>query len=165
MRPIPAPPAALLATLLFVAACASDPTPSPAPRPGEAPPTVTAPQPAPGRVLGALPAEVTLALGDTTTLDGGALTVRFVDVVSDSRCPAAAHCVRAGEAEVDVELRTGGETATLRLGTPSPTTRVADGALGYAVELVDLHPVPRTTQPLDEGEYRLRLHVARLEER
>lgn len=43
-----------------------------------------------------------LTLGETVTRDGH--TVRFVEVVEDSRCPEGVQCVRAGRAQIRVEV-------------------------------------------------------------
>lgn len=43
-----------------------------------------------------------LPLGQTATRDGH--TVRFAEIVEDSRCPTGVQCVRAGEARIRLEI-------------------------------------------------------------
>ena len=105
----------------------------------EATPTETTPA---GPLAGP-PAEgdtLRLALGETA--ERGGHTVRFAEVVEDSRCPQGAQCVTAGRARVRVEVD--GEPAVLSVpharmaGDEASTVR--RGAL--AVTAVDLEPAP-----------------------
>ncbi len=70
------------------------------------------------------------------------LTITFVRIVADSRCPANVQCVWEGNAEV--ELRIAGKSATaavMKLNTNSRFAREA-AYLGYLVRLVELAPCP-----------------------
>jgi hypothetical protein len=86
-----------------------------------------------------------------TELDG---TVRFVEVVSDSRCPSNALilCVWEGEGVVAVETTpTVGETRTDTLRTQITFRTVELG--DWVLELQDLAPYPETTEPIPVSEY------------
>ena len=48
-----------------------------------------------------------LALGETTTIAATAVSVRFVEVLGDSRCPVDAACILGGNAIVSVEASPG----------------------------------------------------------
>ena len=89
--------------------------------------------------------EATVALGGTTSLDG--LSVTFASVVTDSRCPADAECVWAGEAIVSVAL---GEVAR-DLRVVDPETRSEEGVrIGDRIVFaVALTPEPRVSAPVD----------------
>jgi hypothetical protein len=52
----------------------------------------------------------------------GDFEIRFVEVMSDSRCPKNVNCVRAGEAKVIVEVFREGEFVEKQLVEITPTT-------------------------------------------
>ena len=101
--------------------------------------------------------EIVLAQGQTTQV-GGDVTVGFVEVIGDSRCPINASCIQGGDAIVRITVagtRGRGER-DLHTGTLAPVTFE-----DIELRLVDLHPYPfggRTTDPAD---YRATLHVKR----
>ena len=87
-----------------------------------------------------------LALGETVAIAGGGTTVRFAELLEDSRCPRGVVCVQAGRARVRLDVGDGGRT--LELSTEPPASRGASG--GVELELRDVHPAPvagRTTPP------------------
>lgn len=101
--------------------------------------------------------EIVLAQGQLADLGDG-VTVTFVGVLGDSRCPINATCIQGGDAIVRITVnasRRNGER-DLHTGTLAPVTFE-----DLEVRLVDLHPYPfggRTTDPAD---YRATLHVKR----
>jgi hypothetical protein len=124
-----------LAALALVAACVTAPPPS------------------------ALEGDLRLALGRTATVGPDGLTVRFVSVVDDSRCPMDVQCVRAGEAKVQLGLRAPGtRDDAVILATEGGQPRVASFA-GYDIHLVALDPPRRTDVP--NPAYRVTLRVSR----
>jgi hypothetical protein len=91
--------------------------------------------------------EFQLAPAQTIAVGRDGLTVRFIGVTEDSRCPANVQCIRAGEARVQLELRfPGNEPDEVILATEGAQPRHA--SLGpYDVQLVRLDPTPRTDVP------------------
>ena len=88
-----------------------------------------------------------LAPGETATVAGTRLTVRFAEVVSDSRCPMGVQCIRAGEARVRFELRgAGASPEAVVLATQGAEPRQASYD-AYDVHLVSLEPPRRTDVP------------------
>ncbi|MCI5222765.1 MAG: hypothetical protein D3924_08870 [Candidatus Electrothrix sp. AR4] len=79
------------------------------------------------------------------------LTVRFVSVTSDSRCPTGVQCAWAGNAEVELEL-TGSATETVRLNTGAqfPRTELYQG---YSITLLELKPYPTEGRRIDASSY------------
>lgn len=98
-----------------------------------------------------------LALGEGEEGSLDDLVVRFVRVAGDSRCPEDVECVWEGNAEIEVEVRKGGEAVTLELNTSSGFATRAT-AFGHAFELVELHPYPKTAAD-ESGVYRATLRV------
>ena len=76
----------------------------------------------------------------------GGLSIRFAQVVEDSRCPLGVQCIRAGEAKIQLALRAGGERRTVVLATEGAQPRETDFA-GYEVRLVTLDPPRRQNDP------------------
>ena len=98
--------------------------------------------------------EFTLKPGTGGQIEGTDLRVVFQGVVSDSRCPADATCVQAGDAVV--ELRVG--TALVQLRSSSAPEQVVGI---YRVRLTRVEPYPATSQPIAPGDYRATLIVTR----
>ncbi len=95
------------------------------------------------------PAEPNVPLGETFVLTPGEATqvadglflVGFDAVLEDSRCPANANCVWAGEVKVQVSVD--GQLLTLTLGASTDTgENTADLGNGYLLTLLDVQPYP-----------------------
>ena len=84
------------------------------------------------------------ALGERVYVDGPAVTP--LEVLEDSRCPEAVHCVWAGRFRLlaTIHLGSGDHKRELELGKP---VQIADGAL----ELVEVNPGrgEKLTSPAD----------------
>jgi hypothetical protein len=103
--------------------------------------------------------EITLAPGQTATVGGAAIAVRFEGVSGDSRCPADALCILGGDAAVRIQVVPATGTAqayTLHTGDMRPVTH---GDLTIA--LVQLAPYPFSATPIDPADYRATLRVTR----
>jgi hypothetical protein len=104
----------------------------------------------------------TLAPGESALVQGqGALTLRFLRVVQDNRCPGDATCITAGEAVLAFEAVQG---PSLPVTTPLELKTTPSGQVGmvnaYRVELVSVAPYPFASKgPIQAAEYRATLHV------
>jgi hypothetical protein len=85
----------------------------------------------------------TAALGETANLEG--VTVRPLDVIEDSRCPALVRCVWAGRVRIRAEI-SGTGTRELTLGEPAAVR-------GGTVTLVDVRPGKRTPDAISPRDY------------
>ncbi|HYJ80059.1 MAG TPA: hypothetical protein VEW03_10680 [Longimicrobiaceae bacterium] len=120
----------LLLPLAVVAATAA------CPRPLATPPSVHA----------AAGQEFALAPGQTAAIEGEPLSVAFLRVAEDSRCPRDVVCIRAGEAEVELELRIAPDRVeNAVLNTTEEPRSTSFGP--YTVHLVRLDPVPAQSGP------------------
>lgn len=89
----------------------------------------------------------------------GNLTVKFVAVTEDSRCPSNVVCVWSGVAKVKVQLRRNGKTAEFELNTNQlDKPAVLDG---YSVKLVSVAPYPKTSAPITRADYVANFAVAK----
>lgn len=92
-----------------------------------------------------------LALGETAEV-GDAYRVRFDRVSEDSRCPADARCVQAGNAAAAFGVESERGSATLTLHTDRAPRSAA--AMGGELTLMDLAPLPATGVEPDSADYR-----------
>jgi hypothetical protein len=97
----------------------------------------------------------TLRIGQTAALAGTSLTVRLQAVPADSRCPADVQCVWSGNARVD--LRAAGAGVSLNTHEEPRAATVGE----YRIELIDLAPLPKSTESIAPASYAATLRVTR----
>ena len=102
--------------------------------------------------------EFEVAPGDTARIENTTHGIRFVGVISDSRCPTDVVCIQAGDAIVRIQIlpSAGGESFDLHTSDGRPVT---DGRL--TVSLVRLVPLPVSTRTIAPEEYRVTLRASR----
>jgi len=126
--------AALLAGLALTGCVTASPPDSPAVGPG---------------------ASVTLGVGEAASIQGAPVSVRFVAVIEDSRCPTDTTCVWAGEVKVQIEILERARDARaveLKLNESA-------NAGGRAVTLVQVEPQPRSNVRIAANGYRATLKI------
>jgi hypothetical protein len=100
-----------------------------------------------------------LAPGERARVTGADVSIQFMGVQGDSRCPADAICIQGGDAIVRVEVlpsRGGASAYDLHTAKSEP---VRHGDLSIA--LVELTPYPFASRPTQPGAYRATLRVTR----
>ena len=108
----------------------------------------------------ALDKPFTLKLGAAESIDGDGLRIQFERVVSDSRCPKGAQCIRAGEAVIQIAVTRGSTKESYDLKTmPPDASRVEIDR--YRVTLVAVEPEPTLESPPPQGDYTATLTVTR----
>jgi hypothetical protein len=100
-----------------------------------------------------------LGPGQSARVSGADVSVRFMGVQGDSRCPADAVCIQGGDAIVRVEVltSTGGATTYDLHTANSQPARHGD----VSIALVELTPYPFASRPTQPGAYRATLRVTR----
>lgn len=89
------------------------------------------------------------------------VTVTFASLLNDSRCPADVTCVWEGDAEILIQMRqAGAEVTELKLHTNQRFTQ-AEKYRQYVIQLVALHPYPRTDRKGQPSDYVATLLVKR----
>ena len=107
-----------------------------------------------------LESEFTLSPGEVAQIQGTSLRLQFVRVTGDSRCPADAVCVWAGDAIVIARVFDGSASSDYELHT-------GDAPRGFAVhgdvriELRQLQPYPFSSRTIDPSDYRATLVAQR----
>lgn len=89
------------------------------------------------------------------------LSVKFVELVEDSRCPKDVDCVWAGNARIKIEVkRSGSQKEIIELNTNiNDKSARYDGLL---IELVDLTPKPASNVRINRNGYVATIAVSRL---
>jgi hypothetical protein len=98
--------------------------------------------------------EFTLRIGETTTIEGADLEIRFLAVSEDSRCPANALilCVWIGDGAAVIETETGaGDVSRDTLHTTLDPKAVDRGPV--RLTLVQLDPYPEDVGAIPAEEY------------
>jgi hypothetical protein len=102
--------------------------------------------------------EFTLGVGQSATLKGEDLTITFVEVITDSRCPSDAICIWLGEASCLAEFTDDSETRRKVLTQPGLSAPVTTGYARYEITF-DLLPYPTADKPIKAEDYRLHLTI------
>ena len=109
---------------------------------------------------GPIDQQVTLAPGVSTVIEAARVSLTFIGVTGDSRCPGDAICIQGGSATVRVGLTNEvgvRQDVTFETGNPKPVT---SGAL--TLELVELAPYPFGSRPpIQPQDYRATLRIKR----
>jgi hypothetical protein len=102
--------------------------------------------------------EFTLARGESRRIEGESLTVTFVEVAGDSRCPVDAICILGGSATVAISVASGlsNRAYDLRTGDMLPVVHE-----GLTIALVELLPYPFSARTIAPNDYRATLKVTR----
>src|SRR5262245_52222137 len=109
----------------------------------------------------ALNEKFTLAPSETAVIRDTSLSVEFVDVTGDSRCPGDAICIQGGDALVHIRVIDGNSSSSYDLHTgDSSRASIVHGSVRIA--LVELQPYPFSSRPpITPGDYRATLTTSR----
>ena len=107
---------------------------------------------------GMLPLSTTLSVGQQATLSG--LTVTFVAVTADSRCPIDANCFVAGDATLQFNLSANQRTARVDLQVER-TDKSRATHENYVFGVQTLTPYPSASKPITQADYRATVLVSR----
>ena len=88
------------------------------------------------------------------------LSVRFVELLDDSRCPTDVNCVWAGNAKIKIRVSAHGRSHELTLDTNGPNQ--AATAEGYSLKLVALTPAPKSNIRINRNGYVATLEAVKL---
>lgn len=117
------------------------------------PPDATAQVQLPATAAQQTPADVQLHVGESASLDDGALLLTLVQVTEDSRCPKDVLCVWMGRAVVQLHavvdgVDRGDASAALYPGAPNAGATDREATIDrYVISLADLQPYPAASQP------------------
>ena len=96
--------------------------------------------------------QIKVLINRQKTIPGSKLTLKFVSLVEDSRCPRGTNCIDAGNAQITVKVsKSNGTAQTFELNTNSAPQFVTFA--GYKIKLTDLNPEPATNIRINRNGY------------
>ena len=123
-------------------------------------PSLACSNPTTGRAV-ALGEPVTMAIGQKVSFAREPLSIAFVEVVSDSRCPSGATCVWQGEASCRLSITFRDSSNSLIVTQPGLTETPATTDFDQYQIQYRLRPYPALDKQIKPGDYRLELTVRR----
>jgi hypothetical protein len=96
--------------------------------------------------------EIKLLINKQKIVTKDKLTIKFVSLVEDSRCPTDTNCIWAGNAKIKIQVGRGKTAAkTFELNTNLEPQTVSFA--GYEIKLVNLTPQPATNIRINRNGY------------
>jgi hypothetical protein len=105
--------------------------------------------------------DFTLAPGESVVVNASGLTITFLRVSSESRCPTDALilCAWEGSATAAMTARNGAGVREFALETYAPRSQATLD--GLVVKLLGVTPAPRTLDSIPPASYRATLRISR----
>lgn len=102
-----------------------------------------------------------LKVGKQKTVTPNKIKIQFLSLIEDSRCPADAQCVWAGNAKIKVKIWNSRDSKEVEINTTSggPLGASFDG---YAINLVKLTPAPKSNIRINRNGYTATFEIRRL---
>jgi hypothetical protein len=108
----------------------------------------------------ALGQEFQLSPGGEAAITGESLSIKFIKVTEDSRCPIGATCVWEGRAVCLVEITQNGEATEYSFTEMGSNEQAEQTCAGYSFTF-NVTPYPELDKEIHDGNYRLILKVTR----
>ena len=102
-----------------------------------------------------------LAVGQSASVDGEDLAIKFIDVIADSRCPSGVQCIWQGEVACLVEITYSGTGQEKVLTYPGLTQEPSKAQFGSYQFTFSVEPYPEAGKEIKKSEYRLNLLVTK----
>lgn len=102
-----------------------------------------------------------LAVGQSASIDGEGLAIKFIDIVADSRCPLGVLCIWQGEVACLVEMTHSGTGQQKVLTYPGLTEELSKAQFGSYQFTFSVEPYPEAGEQIEKSEYRLNLLVTK----
>ena len=105
--------------------------------------------------------EVSLAVGQSASITGEDLEIKFRQVVGDSRCATDVTCIWEGEVTVGIEITDAGSTQLMTLTQPGPRETYSTKSYTEYTLTFKVQPYPEAEVQISMVDYRLLLTVSR----
>jgi len=104
--------------------------------------------------------QLKLRVNNQKTAANGKLTIKFVSLAEDSRCPEGVNCIHAGNAKIQIKVtKRGGAAKTFELNTNFEPNGILFE--GYEIKLTNLEPVPKENIRINRNGYTATLIVSK----
>jgi len=105
--------------------------------------------------------KITVQINQQKTLGRNKLTIKFVSLIEDSRCPTDTKCIQAGNARIQIKVKkANGASKTFELNTNDKPQAVSFA--GYTIKLTDLNPKPATNIRINRFGFKATFMVSKL---
>ena len=107
-----------------------------------------------------------LKLGETTRVDDTDLSLKFVAVTQDSRCPRDVQCIVAGEAVVVFEARVRERVSELVFRVPPGGGDAVklNGLDGLEIAVVVVEPATDSKRTIEQADYVVKVKITQAED-
>lgn len=105
--------------------------------------------------------EFSLRIGESASIKGEELQVRFLEVTEDSRCPRGVVCVWEGRVSCLVEITYRGSLDSVVLTEPGLTDFPTEQSFHEYKLAYHIEPYPQASAEITEDEYRLHLKISK----
>lgn len=102
---------------------------------------------------------VNLAPGQTVSITGESLEIKFIEVTNDSRCPTGVNCPWEGAVTCATEIEYQGSTYQVTLNHQGSGAGTAD--FNNCVITFEVSPYPEANKQINKEDYRLQLSVTK----
>jgi hypothetical protein len=104
--------------------------------------------------------EFSLAIGQSASISDERLSVKFLDVTEDSRCPKGVTCIWAGQVSCEVEVIRNGNIERAKLTALAGRIPASQIISGYSFAF-NIEPYPEANNQITKEEYRLSVTIAK----
>jgi hypothetical protein len=105
--------------------------------------------------------EFTLAIEQTASISSENLSIKFVDVTADSRCPSDVECPWAGEVKILLDIKNNGSLQRVELSQLGAGNNEGQKFGDYYYKF-KVEPYPVSTHEIKKSEYRLIMTVTKM---
>jgi len=105
--------------------------------------------------------DFSLSPGQSATIAGEHFVIKFIEVISDGRCPKGAICIWPGEANCLTEITTRPEPIYLKVLSQPGTSKTSKTSFANYKITFDLQPYPEVSKAIDKKDYHLRLVISK----
>jgi hypothetical protein len=102
-----------------------------------------------------------LAVGQSASIEGEDLAIKFIDVVADSRCPSGVQCIWQGQVACLVEITYSGTGQQTVLTYPGLTQEPSETQFGSYQFTFSVDPYPEAGKEIEKSQYRLNLLITK----
>lgn len=105
--------------------------------------------------------QIKIFINRQKAIPGAKITIKFLSLLEDSRCPVNTNCITAGNARITIKVSKQNSAAqTFELGT-NPATQSATFA-GYQIKLINLNAGPVTNTGTNSDAYTATFSVTKV---
>jgi hypothetical protein len=105
--------------------------------------------------------QFTLPAGQSVSIKGENLTIKFDKVTNDSRCPTDVQCIWAGEAKCQMSITSNGSVSTVVLTVSGGSETTGQELIQNYKANFQLQPYPEAGKQIAEKDYKLIMTVTK----